>query len=92
VLALFDEGLSHFWKTLMVKKLKNTSPPYIIFSNKTKNARGRQLKKVKKEIFFLGLSFLLFSSFSRHSPKVDKVVFFLPRFFFTKVFVFSLCF
>ena len=43
-------------------------------------ARGRQLKKVKKEIIFLGLSFLLFSSFPRHSPKVDKVFFFLPRF------------
>ena len=42
--------------------------------------RGIQLKKVKKEIFFLGLSFLLFSSFPRHSPKVDKVFFFSPRF------------
>jgi hypothetical protein len=38
-------------------------------------------KSKKKKIFFLGLSFLLFSSFSCHSPKVDKVVFFLPRFF-----------
>ena len=42
--------------------------------------RGIQLKKVKKEIFFLGLSFLLFSSFPRHSPKVDKVFFFSPMF------------
>jgi hypothetical protein len=52
---------------------------YSLFSRL--KSRGRQLKKVKKEFFFLGLSFLLFSSFSRHSPKVDKVVFFLPRFF-----------
>ncbi len=33
VLALFDEGLSHFWKTLMVKKMKNT--PRIISTSFT---------------------------------------------------------
>jgi hypothetical protein len=55
--------------------------PCFLLPEGLSNTRGRQLKKVKKEFFFLGLSFLLFSSFSRHSPKVDKVVFFLQRFF-----------
>ena len=61
-------------------EIQNLNMSLLPDSSLMDNPRGIQLKKVKKEIFFLGLSFLLFSSFPRHSPKVDKVFFFLPRF------------